>query len=71
MPLLDGHEFCKQTRQIMHGSGKLQPYIVACTGNTEDSQVEEAFKSEFDELVGKPVDVELMEGILREVVDMY
>ena len=46
--------------------GVNHPYIVACTGHTENQYVDLAFKRKFDEVVAKPAKIDILEVILKE-----
>ena len=69
MPTLDGYQACLQIRQLYRDQNVTQPYIVACTGNVENSQVQRAWNSEFDELVQKPATCEVVEAILGQLME--
>ena len=45
MPIKDGYQACREIRESFRANGHLQPYIVACTGNTEESQVQKTWES--------------------------
>lgn len=66
MPNLDGYEACKQIRQFYNIAMVEQPYIVAVTGNVEDSQIQKTWESLFNELVQKPATVNIIKTILQE-----
>ena len=68
MPILDGYQACLQIRQMYTDANVSQPYIVACTGNVENSQVQRAWNSQFDELIQKPATCDVVEAILEQVL---
>ena len=55
-------EYCQETE--IH-----PPYIVACTGHTEESYVQKAWDSKMDELIPKPCRIEELEKVLQETID--
>lgn len=68
MPGLDGYNTCIRIRQIYDLHEADQPYIVACTGNVETSQINRAWESQFDELLQKPATIENLLTILSGTV---
>ena len=69
MPTLDGYETCLRIREFYRERGVPQPYIVAVTGNVETSQIQRAWNSQFDEVLGKPATVAILKLILEQVLD--
>ena len=68
MPLKDGYQATKEIRAVCDNQSVEHPYIVACTGHTENQYVDLAFKSKFDEVVAKPAKVDILEVILQEIL---
>ena len=64
MPVKDGYVACCEIRELLRNGNYVQPYIAACTGNTEESQIQKTWDHLFDELVPKPASVELLKAIL-------
>jgi CheY-like chemotaxis protein len=64
MPVMDGYQAAKKIREFLHQNKQIQPYMVACTGNVEESQIKRAWSSKFDEVVAKPVTVQIITTIL-------
>lgn len=69
MPIMDGYRASQQIRDFLSQNGLAQPYIVACTGNIEDSQIKQAFEAKFDEVIGKPVTAKGISTVLTQVLD--
>ena len=42
--------------------------IIACTGHTEPEYIQKAFDHEMDEVVAKPVPIDVIADILEEMV---
>ena len=63
---MDGYDATKAIRDVCDVQGVEHPYIVACTGHTENQYVDLAFKSKFDEVVAKPAKIDILEVILKE-----
>jgi YesN/AraC family two-component response regulator len=43
--------------------------IVACTGHTEEEYIKKAWRHEMDEVVAKPIDLEIIKYILEEIIE--
>ena len=56
MPILDGYEASIKIRHYLQNYNMPQPVIVACTGHTEDTFIQKAWRHQMDEVVGKPTD---------------
>ena len=70
MPIMDGYESAKCIRQFYKESNIQQPKIIACTGHIEPEYIKKAWEHEMDEVVAKPVPVEVIAAVLREMVDI-
>ena len=70
MPIMNGYDACLQIRKFLREKETDQPYIIACTGNVEDTQVKQAFDSEFDEVMAKPVWVDLVCEVLAQTLEL-
>ena len=66
MPLKDGYQATREIRSVCDKQGVEHPYIVACTGHTENQYVDLAFKNKFDEVVAKPANIDTLKAILQE-----
>ncbi len=47
-----------------------QPYIVACTGHTEQGFIKKGWDNQMDEVLPKPARVEVMAEILKECIEV-
>ena len=68
MPVMDGFVMSKQIREIYRHKQIQQPYIVACTGHTEDMYVKKAWRYLLDEVMPKPAKIEVLSEIINQVV---
>ena len=68
MPMMDGYETAIKIRQYIASQGLTQPVIVACTGHTEQEFIEKAWRSEFNEILSKPINLQVAKEILAETV---
>ena len=59
MPVLDGYEATKQIRTYCSQMKLQQPKIIACTGHTEQEFTEKAWNMGIDEVIQKPLSVEI------------
>ena len=70
MPIMDGYEAITEIRKQFRLQELDQPYIVACTGHTENEFIIKAWRHEFDEIVPKPAKIEVIMTILKEIVEL-
>lgn len=68
MPIKDGYTACKEMRLKAREAQWDQPYIVACTGHTEEQFIRKAFRSEFNEVLPKPASIDVLEQIMERVM---
>jgi len=68
MPRKDGFEATDEIRQIHLERGLEDPVIIACTGHCELEYVEKAWRHSMDELIPKPVKLEVIKEVLCELV---
>jgi CheY-like chemotaxis protein len=68
MPICDGYEATEWIREFIDEHHFEQPVIVAVTGNVEQTQIDKAFNSKFDEVVAKPATINIIKAILKEVI---
>ena len=68
MPQMNGYDATLQIREFVSQKRQLQPTIIACTGNVEESLIQKAWESKMDEIVQKPATVEIMSIILKEIL---
>ena len=47
----------------------LQPMVVATTGHTEQEFIEKAWLHQMDEVVPKPVNINIIKTILSEIIE--
>ena len=60
MPIMDGYDAAKCIRKFYNESKIQQPMIIACTGHTEPEYIQKAYDHEMDEVVAKPVPVDVI-----------
>ena len=63
---MDGYEATRQIRKFIKNAGAKQPIISAITGHTEPSYVETAFKSGMNQVLSKPINIELCKLVLKK-----
>ena len=64
MPFMDGYESCQNIRQFLFGHKIKQPIISAVTGHTEEAYVKRAILSGMNQVLSKPVPVEVIENLI-------
>jgi CheY-like chemotaxis protein len=60
MPIMDGYDASDAIRSFIRNKNYLQPMIIACTGHTEQEYIKKAWIHQMDEVVPKPVNVEVI-----------
>ena len=68
MPVMNGYEASDAIRSFIRNKNYLQPMIVACTGHTEQEYIKKAWVHQMDEVVAKPLNVDVVRQILQEIV---
>ena len=63
MPFMDGYEATQQIRQMIFIEGLPQPIISAVTGHTEQQYIEKGIKNGMNQILSKPVNVELLKTL--------
>ena len=72
MEPMDGYTATTLIKKFCQTSRIDPPYVVACTGHTEDQYVKKAWDSRMDELIPKPCLIPELEKVLNESMDfMY
>ena len=69
MPVLDGYDCSDLIRSFYRKQNLLQPMIVAVTGHYENEYIKKAWSHQMDELIPKPVNIEVIKEILEEMTD--
>jgi len=64
MPVMNGYEASDAIRNFIRNKNYLQPMIVACTGHTEQEYIKKAWVHQMDEVVAKPLNVDVVRQIL-------
>ena len=70
MPIMDGYEATEKIREHYKHQKNQQPLIVACTGHTEESFIQKAWRHKMDEVVEKPTNINVMRKIIEEAIDL-
>ena len=60
MPIMDGFVEAQKIRDFYNSKKAPQPMIVAITGHVEEAYIEKAWQHEIDEVVPKPVNVDIL-----------
>ena len=69
MPIMDGYTASVKIKQFLKERSQQLPKIVACTGHLEQEFIEKSWISNMDEVIGKPMNIELVEEVLSEIID--
>ena len=68
MPILDGFQTSQRIRSFYRINKAPQPKIVACTGHVEEELTKKAWQHEVDEIMAKPINMELLKEIFTEIM---
>jgi CheY-like chemotaxis protein len=68
MPGLDGFQVSMKIREFYDQNNFAQPYIVACTGHSEEMYIKRAWTHLIDEVIPKPARKEVVQEILEQVI---
>ena len=68
MPIMDGYESSENIRCLYRKHGVTQPMIVAVTGHVEEAYIKKAWYHEIDEIVPKPVKLDILKQIFEEII---
>jgi len=68
MPIMDGFQATAQIRRFEEQKNLPRSKIIACSGHTEPLYIEKAWRYEFDEVISKPLKVDITCEILKESV---
>lgn len=67
MPFMDGYEATSQIRLLIAQAGLRQPIISAVSGHIEPIYVQKAIDSGMNQVLSKPVDVDLLRDLLERL----
>lgn len=70
MPKMNGYECSYYIRNFYKKNNVFQPMIVLITAHNEDSYIQEAWRYQIDEVVHKPLNLDQLKEILKDVIDM-
>ena len=59
MPMMDGFETAENIKQYISSKNLRQPVIIACTGHSEQSFIDKAWRSGMNEFLSKPINPEV------------
>lgn len=66
MPFMDGYEATVKIREFIDQQEVCQPIISAVTGHTEQSYIERAINSGMNQVISKPVDIQVLKVLLKK-----
>jgi CheY-like chemotaxis protein len=69
MPVMDGYDASQKIREFYRLKSVPQPLIVACTGHVEEEFIKKAWINDIDEVLPKPVNVEIISEILKDIIE--
>ncbi len=66
MPFMDGYEATDKIRDFIYNQGAPQPIISAVTGHTEQAYIERAINAGMNQVLSKPVSIEVLKVLLKK-----
>lgn len=69
MPIMDGYKASALIKRFLRMRKAKMPIILACTGHLEDEFIEKAWLNQMDEIIPKPMNIDLVEAILKNVIN--
>ena len=66
MPFMDGYEATKKIREFIDEQEVSQPIISAVTGHTEQAYIERAINAGMNQVISKPVDIQVLKVLLTK-----
>ena len=70
MPIMDGYEASEQIRRYVSKNNLFQPWIIACTGHNENEYINKAWRHKIDEVIPKPINLNILKEIMNEIMQM-
>ena len=68
MPIMDGFEATEYIRSYYKKHNITQPLIIGCTGHSEEEFILKAWRYKFDEVIPKPINIEIIRQIFKEII---
>jgi len=68
MPVMDGYDASDLIRHYLTQRNMLQPMIVATTGHTENEYIKKCWVHQIDEVVSKPINVNIIKKVLDDII---
>ena len=69
MPRVDGYEASIKIREFLRENNMNQPKIIACTGHIEEEYKIKAWRYQIDEIISKPIKIEIAILLLSECMN--
>ena len=70
MPVMDGYEASQEIRDFYRECNAPQPMIIACTGHIEEEFIKKAWDNEIDEILPKPVNMDILKEIFTDMLSI-
>jgi CheY-like chemotaxis protein len=67
MPFMDGYDATTAIRDYLYTMNLEQPIISAVTGHVEDSNVNKGLACGMNQVISKPISLEVMKHLLRQM----
>ena len=70
MPIMNGYEATDSIRSFIKSKNMLQPMIVATTGHTEKEYIDKCWVHQIDEIIAKPISVDIIKLLLNDIIEI-
>ena len=67
MPFMDGYEATYKIREYLYTQDMTQPIISAITGHTEQAYIDKSINCGMNQVLSKPVQVEVLQHLIKEL----
>ena len=67
MPVMDGYQATRKIREFLYQNRCIQPIISAVTGHTEQLYVDKAISSGMNQVLSKPVPLEILKDLVTKL----
>ena len=68
MPVMNGYDASQEIREFYRQLQVPQPMIIACTGHMEEEFIKKAWLHDIDEILPKPINIEILFDITKEIL---
>ena len=71
MPVMDGYTACEKIHNLIENNVLRPTFIIACTADVTERNIEKCRALKFDHIIGKPVHCQELQTILSQNLNAY